>query len=351
MKKTGTICAWTIRGVLLLFPFAPACKKSFSSSQFVKDKLVILSEISAGDSIKIPVGKSIKVGNGNLIRFDKVNDARVQLKEGTATAYMLGVNYSAQYASGPSSMYTSRRRLRANTTYSIEVQHPMLGTVTATTHIPPIPKVTISDTTYADYKGHHLLELTFNLLGPFDQNSLFVFEGLKEMMEMRRFFYYNNVRYSLDNAQGKALYTQISASSAVSVFKDTISQNKFLRLNLYTEDMNTENARMDNLENPFRRIFLSEIPAGIGSYTVKIYVDPQFFVSSDPLQKGRVRIQAKLVSRELYDYFLVYEKYKTDFGIVPPSQLVSPNGNISSNGLGIFGGSARREKVFYLDRF
>ena len=93
---------------------AASCKKSFSTDQFVEDRLVILSEISANDSIRIPVGKSIKVGNGNLIRFDKINDARVQLQEESGAWLMLNVNYSAQYASNPSSIYSSRRRIRAN---------------------------------------------------------------------------------------------------------------------------------------------------------------------------------------------------------------------------------------------
>lgn len=343
----------TIWGFIILSfaAVAPSCKKSFSSSQFVEDKLVILSEITANDSIKVPVGKSIRVGNGNLIRFDKVNDARVQLKEGTSAPFMLGVNYSAQYASSPSSVYTSRRRLHANTTYSIEVQHPILGTVTATTHIPPIPRLTMTDTAQTLYMGHKVLAVTINLQGPFDQNSLFIFEGLKELMEIRRYFLHNNKRYSFETQQGKALYTQISANNIVPILRDTVSQNRFLRLNLYTEDVNTENAMMDNLENPFRRIFLSRIPAGRDAYLIKIFVDSQFFVSADPAQRGRVRIQAKLVSRELYDYFLVYEKYKTDFGIVPSSQLISPTGNLSGNGLGVFGGSAKRERVFYFDRF
>jgi hypothetical protein len=59
-------------------------------------------------------------------------------------------------------------------------------------------------------------------------------------------------------------------------------------------------------------------------------------------------LQFKLVSKELYDYLLIYEKYKTDLGALPANQLPSPPGNIQ-HGLGIFGGSARREKVFYFD--
>lgn len=339
----GSVC-------ILLLGLAFSCKKSFSTNRFVEDKLVVLSEISAGDSIKIPVGKSIKVGNGNLIRFDKVNDARVLLRESNGPALTLNVNYSPQYASSPSSLYTSRRRLRSNTSYSIEVQHPILGTLTATTHIPSFPKVSV-DTFYGEFKGKPVLGMDVSLEGPFDEKSLYVFEALKELMQMRHYFVVNGLRYSYDTPQGKTLYAQVSPDGSLPILKDTISQNKFLRLNLFTEDANTENASLDNLDNPFRRVFLSKLAAGQGSYQIKLYIDPQFFVATDPTQRGRVRFQIKLASKELFDYFLVYEKYKTDFGLVPSSQLVSPTGNISGNGLGIFGGSAKRERVFYFDRF
>lgn len=347
MRNTGTYLFFIVCMLLAV----TSCKKSFSTDQFVEDKLVILSEISANDSIRIPIGKSIKVGNGNLIRFDKINDARVQLQEESGAWLMLNVNYSAQYASNPSSIYSNRRRIRANSNYKIEVQHPILGTVTASTHVPQIPRLIFNDSFYTELRGKRLLGVDFNLLGPFDAGSLYVFEALKELMEIRRYFIYRGMRQSYETAQGKALYTQLGGATTTPLYRDTVSQNRFLRLNLYTEDTRTENATLDKLENPFRRIFLSAIPAGAAVYPVKLYVDPQFFVSDDPAQKGRVRVQVKLVSRELYDYFLAYEKYKMDFGLVPSGQLVSPNGNLSNKGLGVFGGSARRERIYYFDRF
>jgi hypothetical protein len=54
---------------VLLALIISSCKKNFSSDQFEDDKLVVLAEITAGDSVKIPIGKTIKVENGNLIRF------------------------------------------------------------------------------------------------------------------------------------------------------------------------------------------------------------------------------------------------------------------------------------------
>src|SRR5690349_17808408 len=94
---TGNRTAWLV----LLVLFISACKKNFSSDQFEDDKLVVLAEITALDTVKIPIGKTIKVENGSLIRFEKVNDATVTITEENAPSWVLQPNYSAQYMNNP----------------------------------------------------------------------------------------------------------------------------------------------------------------------------------------------------------------------------------------------------------
>src|SRR5581483_3024347 len=143
--QTGTIpyhCIMRYRTyvfILLLAMIVSSCAKNFSSDQFEDDKLVALAEITAGDTVKIPIGKTIKVENGSLIRFEKVNDATVTLTEANSQSWILQPNYSAMYASNPTSVFTNRKRFKANTSYTILIDHPTLGTVKATTFIPPLP--------------------------------------------------------------------------------------------------------------------------------------------------------------------------------------------------------------------
>lgn len=339
--------AWWIPMVLLLT--AVSCKKGFTSDQFEDDHLVVLAEIAAGDSVKVPVGKTIRVGNGNFIRFEKVNDATVTLTEESSRTWILQPSYAWQYASNPTSVFTNKKRYKPSTHYSIEVKHPTMGVVTGSTHIPPLPKWTTVDTGYEMHQGKKVLAVSITFQDPADKDDYYMVEGVKELLKQGRYFYYRRVRYDYNTPQGKTLYEQVKNNPGVQLLNDTMSVNKFLRLELYTQDANTENARMDNLNNPFRRLFLSDKTFNGQSYTIKFYVDQQFFVATEPLQKGRVRIQFKAASKELFDYLLEYEKYKSDFGSIPANQLPSPTGNISK-GLGIFGGSARRERIYYFDK-
>jgi len=335
--------------VLLLLLAAAGCKKGFTSDQFEDDRLVILAEISAGDSVKIPVGKTIKVGNGNLLRFERVNDATVTLKEENSRTWILQPSFAWQFASNPTSVFTNRKRYKSNTIYSIEIKHPTMGVATATTRIPMFPKWTTVDTTTQEHESRNTLAVTINFQDPADKDDYYIVEGIKELLKPGKSFVYQGVRYDYYTTQGKALYDQVKNVPGVVLHNDTVSINKFLRLELYTEDVATENARLESLHNPFRRLFLTDKSFNGQSYTLKFYVDKQFFTATEPLHKGRVRIQFKAVSKELFDYLLDYEKYKTDFGSVPANQLPSPAGNVT-NGLGILGGSARREKIYYFDR-
>ncbi|OQP61807.1 hypothetical protein A3860_30540 [Niastella vici] len=329
-------------GVLLI----SACKKNFSSDQFEDDKLVVLAEITAGDSVKIPIGKTIKVENGSLIRFEKVNDATVTITGTNTMSWVCQPNYSSQYANNPTSVFTNRNRFKSNTTYKIEINHPTLGIVKASTHIPPFPRLISVDSASTTFNNTDVFAASITWKDSADFEEFYIIEAVKELVKNNHWFWYRNKRYSYDTKEGKEFYQQVKNTPGIKILTDTVGLNKFVRLNVYTEDGQSENAKIDKLTNPFRRIFFSDPVFNGELYTTKVYIDKQFFVN--PPQKGRVRLQLKSVSRELYNYLKLYEKYKTDFGSVPTNQLISPSGNIA-NGLGIFGGSAKRERVYYFD--
>jgi hypothetical protein len=334
--------------LLLLAPLLMiSCKKNFSSDQFIDDKLVVLAEITAGDSVKIPIGKTIKVGGGGIIRFEKVNDASVVLTENKTYSIILQPNWSQQFIANPTTVFTNKRRFRINTTYSIEIKHPTLGVVTGTTYIPALPKVTFIDTSYETYAGKNMLAADITWQDDTNIENFYIIEAVKELLTIRRYFIYKGKRYDYDTPQGNTLFGQVS-STGVRLLRDTIPQNKYLRINLYTDDAKTDNTSISPLDNPFRRIFLPDHAFQGQSYKTRVYIDPQFFTATDPTQKGRIKLEIKCASKELYDYLLLYERYKTDFGYIPANQLPSPTGNVQ-NGLGVFGGSSKKERIFYFD--
>lgn len=292
---------------------AAACKKDPNQDQPVDNKLVILAEISAGDSLKIPVSKTMQVGSGGIITFEKVNSASVKLARQDGRSWTLRLNTSIDYAGNPASIYTAPQKPRHNMTYSLQVQDPLSGTVTAEATVPPPIHVRSVDTATEVHNGVPMLRFSFTLVDSPGAQHFFVFEAVKELLT-----------------------------------EDTVTTNYFIRLAVHTDDVNVGNAQFSSLDSPFRRIFL---PGGVfnGSYKTSFLIDRKYFIGDQDLALGRVLIQVKSVTADLYHYLFWYEKYRSDIGAIPLVQLYSPPGNIV-NGVGIFGASSKRQWTYYFDK-
>lgn len=324
------------------------CKKNFFPDTDEDDKLVVLSEATAGDIVRIPVARTIRAGSGNLIQFEKINDATVVLSEENGGKWLLRADKSQQSESNPASIFYIRQFFKPNTSYTLEVSHPVLGHARAVTRIPDPVQVLKLDTSSELRQGKPVLQVKVTLKDLPDQVEGFVLEAVKQLLKIRKTFHYQGVKYDCDTEEGKKMYEQVKNDPAVKLDKDTIPLQKFLRLNLYSRDLNIENLKFDGSDNAFRRIFLSDVNFLNNRYELTFSVDKAFFVTDREEQKGRVLLQVKSASRELYKYLITYEKYKSDFGSIPANQLSSPAGNVQS-GLGVFGGSTQVEKVWYFD--
>lgn len=324
------------------------CRKSPYPNDSVNNQLVILAEISAGDTLKIPVSKSIQVGSGGIISFDKVNSANVQIFRPDGRSFNLRLNTSSDFALDPASIYTSAARPHSSTTYSLQVQDPLSGTVTAETTIPPLVRLTNFDTSAATHLGHPVLNCQFTLLDSPGVEHYYIFEAVKQLVRLSHYFVWKGVRYDYDKPEGQKKYQTLKDSPGVRLLLDTVPRNTFLRLNLFTDDGNVANTQVSSLDSPFRRIFLPAHTVN-GSYTTNFSVDRRYFKDDrGGMNLGYVVIMVKSVSPELYNYLFFYEKYKSDIGSVPTGQLYSPPGNIQ-NGLGIFGSSSKRQWFFSFD--
>src|SRR5215471_9075499 len=213
MKKGKHTYYFLFLGLLILT--ITSCRKTFSTGQPVDDKRVVLAEITAGDSMKIPVGKTIKVGGGGIIRFEKVNDASVTINDQFNHHWVLQPSWSTQYASNPTTVYTNRLRFRSSYTYDLTIKHPTLGTATATAIIPALPVVTSFDTTAATYQGNDVLGVNICWKGSPDKNEYYIIEVLKQLVKVEHYFNYHGVHYNYDSPQGKAFYEQVKNNPAV----------------------------------------------------------------------------------------------------------------------------------------
>lgn len=324
-----------------------SCKKNLYNQQ-KENKLVVLAEITADDSAYIPVAKSLIAGNGNPISFEKVNNASVTIVSQNGTANQLKFNNSSDFNGNPATIYSHAGIFQNNTDYTLKINHPTLGEVTAATHIPGPFFVDNVDSDEDDLHGKEVLVFSFEINDAANEKNYYIFEAVKQLVRLFSHFYWQGVRYDYDTPAGRDLYEQLQNGPGITLLRDTIPTNKYIRLNAYTTDVKTDNKNLGSLDSAFRRIFITDSLFNGQSYSTEFSIVRDHFVASSQQEKGIILVRIKSVNKAFYDYMLKYEKYKTDFGTIPVGQLSSPSGNIQ-NGFGIFGGSSKKEWKFYYD--
>lgn len=327
-----------------------SCKKNLYQNQKNENKLVVLAEITAGDSAFIPVAKSLIAGSGNPIAFEKINNASVTIAGQNETERQLRFNNASDFNSNPASIYSHPAIFTYNTGYTLKIDHPELGSVTATTHIPAPFIVKNVRSEEGDLRGKEVLNFSFDIDDAANEDNYYVFEAVKQLVHLSRYFIWQGVRYDYDTQAGKDLYEILEDEddADISLRKDTVATNTYIRLNVFTGDAKTDNINMGSLDSSFRRIFIRDSLFNGASYSTTFSIAMDHFEAVNPQEKGIIAVRIKSVAKAFYHYMLQYEKYKTDFGTMPAGGLTSPTGNIQ-NGLGIFGGSCKKEWKFFYD--
>jgi hypothetical protein len=332
---------------ILSYSVLSSCNKAGLNGN-EKSKIVVLAEITAGDSAIIPVSKSAPVGNNQTISFEKITTALVTITDNTGNANSLSWNNAADFSNNPATIYTDPVVFKPGQSYSLQISQPGLETVNATTHIPQSFSVQNVATAEGSRNGIDVMEFNFTIEDPANEKNYYLFEAVKQLVNLHNYFFWQGIKYDYDTPEGQSVYQQASSQQNVDIFKDTVPTNKYIRLNLYTSDTKTDNEDFASLDSSFHRIFLTDSLFNGSNYTSSFAIDKSYFEAKVPEEKGRVLIRIKSVSKELFDYLSMYEKYRAEFGIQPPANLSSPAGNIE-NGLGVFGGSYKNEWVFYYD--
>ncbi|PSL44279.1 uncharacterized protein DUF4249 [Chitinophaga niastensis] len=327
-----------------------ACKKTYTPSTHLTNKLVILAELTAGDTIKIPVGKSTLIENGSTINFEKITNASVHLQDALGHFWLLPFNASPEYSNGPTSIYSYPQKIIADQTYTIDISQPDLEAVKATTHIPAAFTITEVDTLREMYTDQPVLTFNFTINDVPGEEDFYIIEALKQVVKIYRHFTWQNITYNYDTPDGKALYDRLKDQYPLPLLKDTIPTNTFIRLNMFNRDMLTDNSAINYNGDSFHRIFLSDASFDGEAYRTTVSVNTQYFTSDNTMMQGSVLFMVKSVSRGYYDYLFQYEKNKIDFGTLPSSHSVTPSGNIT-NGLGILGGVYKNQLTYYFDTF
>jgi hypothetical protein len=298
--------------------------------------MVLLGEISAGDSLHLRLGQSVPVTQStkglpqwpadleakSYAGMQLLSQCRPHADELTDTLGTLVVPDGA--------------RTYAGVQYKVQVTGSGFPDIEAVVPVPSPFTVALTDTQTVFYNGIKALEITFRIYDLASEKNWYVFEVLRRRIEVAGTFNYLGIRYDINLYY--PLYDSLlqAGQRPASNITTSLSQ-RAERLITYTTDGATENMKLATAFSPARRVLLDDATFSGRSYDLKVLVDKSRFSGTAPYDLGQVTFYVKSVSDDYFKYLRAYETFTpaTSGGFL--SQPVRIEGNVKG-GYGVVGG-------------
>lgn len=344
MMALKTILSGCFCGLLLLA--AGGCSKTLDlPAGKAERKIVLFAELVAGDTLYLRGGLSVAVNSGSDMKFTEPNGLSILLSDGISSQLLRG-GIDSLTPMAHTYVYTDPRVLATGDSFAISATYPGMATAMATVVIPKPAAVSLVDTATAQYNSDSTLKFRLKIDDDPSADNYYVVECLKQHMDVVPLFFYNDKW--LPVAINRALYARLKAEGPVSERTDTTYYRRFSRMQLYTNDNNTENAYDEGLTMLQDRVLLKDRLFNGSTYYTDVYVRKAPTVDS---LKGVTIFYVKNVTREYFEFLKSYEQYSassSSFNSLDQARNLKSN---VKNGGGGVGGVSQRTFRFLMDKW
>lgn len=344
MREIKKILSGCACGFILLV--AGGCSKTLDlPAGKAERKIVLFAELVAGDSLYMRAGLSVAVTSGSDMKFSVPDGLSVVLSDGTSSKVLPG-GVDSLTSSAHTYVYTDPRVLAVGDSFSVSATYPGMETATATVVIPKPVSVSLVDTSSVQYNSDSTIKFRLKIDDDPSADNYYVVECLKQHMDVVHTFFYNDKW--LPVAINRALYARLKAEGPLSERTDTTYYRRFSRIQLYTNDNNTENAYDEGLTMLQDRVLLKDRMFNGGTYYTDVYVRKAPTIDT---VKGMTIFYVKNVTREYFEFLKSYEQYSA--GSSSFNSLDQPR-NLKSNvknGGGVVGGVSQTTFRFLMDNW
>lgn len=324
---------------LILF----SCEKDLRLPSGVRQRIVLLGELVAEDSIYLRAGQSSPVQNGGLLNDQLINGLTISVRDAHGLDWTLTGRADDVSGSEFTLAYSSPAVLQAGAAYQITAVHPELGTAECVVAIPGPFTAAVVDTVSQSYNGDDCLRFNIDIVDPAGKNY-YVLEVLQQPYLLEPSFLFNS-NWWLISEYGQLYDSLISAGVILQERNDTSFQRTFNRLNFYTADNESETLIDGNNSQLSGRLLLDDIHFSQTTHTSSLLIPRNQLGGQFPGIGLRTLIQVKSISEEYFRYLKVYTQGSSS-ALFNGSTGSYPAGNIS-NGVGIVGGVFRRQFVYF----
>ncbi|MBL7690620.1 MAG: DUF4249 family protein [Flavipsychrobacter sp.] len=336
---SGCFCA-------LLLLVAGGCSKTLDlPAGKAERKIVLFAELVAGDSLYMRAGLSVAVTSGSDMKFTVPDGLSVVLSDGSSSKVLPG-GVDSLTSSAHTYVYTDPRILAVGDSFAVSATYPGMETATATVVIPKPVSVSLVDTVTVQYNSDSTIKFRLKIDDDPSADNYYVVECLKQHMDVVHSFFYNDKW--LPVSLNRALYARLKAEGPLSERMDTAYYRRYSRIQLYTNDNNTENAYDEGLTMLQDRVLLKDRLFNGSTYYTDVYVRKAPTVDS---VKGVTIFYVKNVTREYFEFLKSYEQYSgssSSFNSLDQPRNLKSN---VKNGGGVVGGVSQTTFRFLMDNW
>jgi hypothetical protein len=330
----------------LLLLLAAACNRNLELPGSSEQKIVLLGELTAGDSVYIRAGKSTIIKSGAVMNNELITALSISITDGTGNSWNLESTEDDFAATGYTLPFYASHLVAPGAAYNITATHATLGIARASVSIPKAFDATITDTASVDYNGQACLRFHINIADQSEEN-FYAVEVIQQSFTIEPAFFFEG--HWLKQSEHFNIYDSlINAGETPPERMDTFSMRQFNRVPVYTTDGQSEHLLNGNIAEPANRVLLKDLSFNGGSHQTAIYIPKASLGGQFPGMGQITLIQVKSIAPDYFRYLQGYEQYDFFSGLTNTIAPVRMTGNIS-NGVGMIGGVYKREFRYLLE--
>jgi hypothetical protein len=294
MKKRNNLhlliycCLWLVA----------SCDKKLALPSTESQKIVLLGELVAGDSMRIRAGMSTVIQSGAMMNEELIQNLSIHVKEGNSNTTQLSATEDDLSITEHTLSFSSSQLIQAGNKYEITAKHAELGTAYANVLIPNPFNAAITDTLSTEYNGESCLQMNIQIIDNAEKN-FYVVEVLQQPFTEESAFLFNG--QWLKKSENFHIYDSlINVGVTVEERLDTFYMQALNRITFYTTDVQSEHLLNGNSKTLCRRVLLYDKGFNGSTHLTSILL-PKSQVNQFPGSGLSIRIQVKSVAE---DYFL-----------------------------------------------
>lgn len=326
---------------LSLLLFLPACGKDLALPASEHQKIVLLGELVADDSVYLRAAASTAVQSGATINESLIQNLSISVKDKDGNNILLSGREDDLSITEHTLAFSSGEQSKAGNTYTVTASHPELGIANANITIPNAFNASITNIANTDFNDESCLQMDIRINDNAEKNY-YVVEVLQQPFSVEPSFFFNGKW--IKTSENFETYDSLQNAGVTTPERlDTFSIYMYNRLTYYTTDAQSEHLLNGNGNTLCRRVLLYD-----KAFNGSVHPASIFIPKSQLLEGYRTVLQVKSVAEDYFIYLKGYEQYDPFSGFSDTNTPVRITGNIR-NGVGMIGGVFKREFIYYFN--